>query len=129
MTVMIELAEPEKTSMTELSVMHMESLKEREGIPSSLKTIIETFLLAINDWPYPVATFDEYALHVEDFINGLTIKERIEECLKSIDFTKYAWEAESLSHIVSVFQFQEPKLSLKEAIENLKQEIGFLKLS
>lgn len=118
-----ELADSNNGRVAEVSISYIEDLKERGEIPPGLSTIIDTFLLAINDWPYPVTTFEDYALQVGDFVKGVATKERIEERLKRVDVTKDAWQGESLSQIADVFQFYEPGYSLKEIVERLRKEL------
>ena len=106
--------------MMDLSIIDLEKMIEARKISDNIKIIIDVFLLAVNDWPNPILNLEDYESEVEKFINGITSKDEIEKTLSKIDFSKNAWQAESLSQMLDVFQFYKNGISLKEIIEDLK---------
>lgn len=80
----------------------------------------EILIKAINDWPNPIIKLEDYELEVRNFIGGEITKNKLELRLSQIDLSKNAWEAESLSQLINVFQFYKEGASLKDIISNLR---------
>ena len=76
--------------------------------------ILKIILAAINDWPNPNLTLEDYERAVSDFIGAETNKNNIEKKLKGINLYKFAWQAESLSELIEIFQFYKENLNLKD---------------
>src|SRR4051812_31595518 len=76
--------------------------------------IIEMILAAINDWPNPNITLEDYEKEVSEFLGGETTKKNIETTLKRIDVMQFAWQAESLSQLLRVFEFYNEDMNLKD---------------
>jgi len=103
-----------------LSVAEVEELIQKGTFSDEETRIIEIILAAINDWPNPNSTLEDYELSVSEFIGGKSNKKNIEKSLKEIDLNKYAWQAESLAALREVFNFYgDQDLSLNEIISRL----------
>jgi len=63
-------------------------------------------------------------LNVRNFINCIPKKDTINTALKNIDLLTHAWEAESLTQIILIFQYYNDDTSLKEIIDDLKKHIN-----
>ena len=109
--------------MKNIYIKDLEDLLEKELITDKMKLIIDLFLTAVNDWPKSIDNLDDYEYEVNEFIKGESTKTNIKNYLKNIDFTKYAWQSESLTGLLDVFKHYNDDLSLREIIEKLKIEI------
>jgi hypothetical protein len=108
--------------MINYSIEEIEELIDKEQFSPKIKVVAEIILTAINDWPNPIGNFYDYDLAVQNFIMNTTTKKNIELALSKIDISIYAWEAESFSSLLEVFDHFEKNISLKEIIENVIQE-------
>jgi hypothetical protein len=106
-----------------LYIKQVEKLKELELINTDIKKIVDIFLLAINDWPEMVLSFDDFEFVVSSLIKGDTLKKNIDDFLQTANLEKYAWQCESLSQINHVFKFYSKEISLKEIIEDVKTKM------
>ena len=106
-----------------LSISELEEIQEGNKTSSIPGKVIDAFLAAINDWPSPILTLDDFESEVSAFVNGDVTKAKIDAASKKIDYSRNAWQAESLSQILDVFQFYKDGTSLKEIIEDLKVKL------
>jgi hypothetical protein len=104
-----------------LNIADIEKIAESNHVTEEIKFIVNTFLRAINDWPNQIENLDDYEFEVHDFIKGETQKKNIVKTLNNIDLNKYAWQAESLTQLLEVYNYFDKDLSLKEIIEKLKK--------
>jgi len=102
--------------MIKLFISDIEELLEKRHFSDNIKKVLEILLLAVNDWSNAVDSFNDYELEVQNFIKDTTTKNHIEKVLCDIDFSKYAWQAESLSELLEVYDYFENGISLKEII-------------
>lgn len=102
-----------------LSIDDLEGELGNPAIDNQSKEVITIFLTAINDWPSPILTIEDYGLEVEKFVKGFVTKRKIEEALNDIDFSTEAWPSESLVQLLEVFQFYENDILLKTIISDL----------
>ncbi len=107
-----------------LSISNIDKLQETGKLTGNIKIVAEIFLSAINDWPEPVLSFEDYEEQVREFINEVTTKKNIELALEQIDVSKNAWKTESLSQILEIFQFSEEEISLRDIISFLKMQLS-----
>jgi len=107
-----------------LYVTQIEKLKDSGILNNEIEKVVNIFLLALNDWPDTVLTFDDFESVVHDLIKGATVKKNIEKFLQQVDLSKRAWEAESLSQIMEVYPFYDNDLTLKKIIEDLKTKMN-----
>jgi hypothetical protein len=110
----------ENKNKMKLFVSDLEKLSEESHISEQLKLVIDTILMAINDWPVSFDNLDDYNNSVNVFINGKTTKNNLERSLKYLEVKNYAWQIESLTQLLDVFQFYEPDQSLEDIIQKLK---------
>jgi len=98
--------------------------KIKNQIPSNpTKQTLDIILAAINDWPNPVLSLDDFEMEVAQFIKGKTTKGNLEKRLKNIDYNKDSWKAESLTQLIDIYSTYNGDMSLKEIIEDLKIKI------
>jgi hypothetical protein len=105
-----------------LKILQIEQIAELKSTSCEMKNVINIFISAMNDWPKVLTTLDDYENQVREFISANTSKENIITALTSIDFNKNAWESESLSQIIEVFDFFDEGLSLKDIIYLLERK-------
>ncbi|WP_430411338.1 hypothetical protein [Kordia sp.] len=69
---------------------------------------------AMNDWINYHSSFNDYVKDIEGFIEGESTFENIQKKLNNIDFNKHAWQAESLTQIIKIFNADKTLQSLRE---------------
>jgi hypothetical protein len=105
--------------MQKISISQLEEIHDSLEINSNEREIIDIILAAINDWPNPIFTLEEYILDVEKFIGFELSKETISTSLLNMDLLKNAWESESLTQIMEIFNFYNTNISLMEIITEI----------
>jgi hypothetical protein len=80
-------------------------------------------LAAIVDWPNSVTRVEDYEREVHQFVGGEVTKRTIKECLSKIDHSINAWQAESLTQLIDVFEYYGQDVSLKEVIIDLRLKL------
>ena len=105
-----------------LSVLEIEEMFENDKFSNEIKNGIEILLSAINDWSAPVENLYDYNLAVQNFIENEVTKRNIEVALGKIDISRYAWEAESLSSLIEVFNYFKEDITLSEIINELQKQ-------
>jgi hypothetical protein len=106
-----------------LLISHLEELQESGELKTSLQEVISIFLLAINDWSSVIINLDDYGKEVYKLIGGEVSRDKLEEYLSQIDYSKYAWQSESLCQLLDVFNYYEEGKLLKEIIEDVQAKI------
>ena len=53
-------------------------------------------------------------------------KQKLEEYISKIDYSKNAWKAESLSQLIEVYNFYEDRKPLNEILSEIKERIDEL---
>ena len=109
--------------MKNIDIIRLIEIQELKKINPVIKNVIKVLLNSINDWPSSIVILEDYEIDVRNFIGGNVTKNRLEIILSKIDFSQNAWQAESLSHLIEVFQFYDNEVSLKEIIIDLKQKL------
>lgn len=102
-----------------LYISHVQELVENKRINDDLMEIVTIFLEAVNDWPKPVLTFEDYESEIQKFLNATANEINIKKNLQKVDFTNWAWQAESITKILEIYKFYSTNLSLKEIIDDL----------
>jgi hypothetical protein len=107
-----------------ISVDQLESLYEENKI-EEINNILTILISAINDWPSNIFNLDEYLFEINYKLgheaNYLTIK-------KFIDFNncvKFAWEIESLTQLLDIYNYYSKKNSLKEIFIEFENKIYY----
>lgn len=106
-----------------LSIIYLEKIQESEKVTADVKAIINILLAAINDWPNQIVSLIDYEKEVYKLIGEEIDKKKLEEFISIIDYSKNAWEAESLSQLIEVYNYYEERKSLKEILEEIKEKI------
>ncbi|WP_410221850.1 hypothetical protein [Pedobacter sp.] len=108
---------------TELTLTELEKAQENEGISLFIREIIAILLSAINDWPSKTTNLADFDMEISHFLKNEVTKSNIEKKLLHINYTKNAWEAESLSNLQEIFSSHFENKSFKEIILELGFEI------
>ena len=107
-----------------LRIEELESRLELTGLKPQVKQLVEILVAAVNDWPTPVTTMEEYEVEVRLFLGNAVVRKNIEISRGQINFGNNAWEAESLAQLVDAFQFYPEGTTLPEIIDHVKTEWG-----
>jgi len=106
------------------SISYLEEIQKSEKVTEAVKGIIKIILSAINDWP-------EAAISLEDFERGIyklagadVDRKKLEAYISEIDYSKNAWEAESLSQLIGIYDYYEEKRLLRDILQEIKDKIG-----
>lgn len=102
-------------------ILKIEEMVENEKFPTELIPVVETLLSAVNDWSEPLDNFYDYDISVEKFIKNTPTKKHIELALKNVDVSNFAWQAESLSSLIEIYDHFEEGITLKEIIDKVLQ--------
>lgn len=105
-----------------LSILELEEMVEIDKISPKIKNCIEILLSAINDWTTPVNNLCDYDKAVQNFIESVVTKRNIEIALSKIDLSRFAWEAESLSSLIEVFDYFKEGNTLSQIINELQKQ-------
>jgi hypothetical protein len=81
--------------------------------------IIEMILAAINDWPNPNLTLEDYETEVSEFLGEEPSRINIEKRLKESSTSEFAWQSKSLSKLLEVFKFYEKDVTLRQIFSKL----------
>lgn len=83
----------------------------------------EILLAAIDDWPGEIADLAGFVKSVERLIGGETSRVNLESFLDKIDVREYAWQAESLSVLLDVFDYFEQEATLYEIVSEIESDL------
>jgi hypothetical protein len=106
-----------------LEISNLQKVQASESVNPIIKEIIRGLLVAINDWPNPIAQLEDFELQVCKFIGSEVTKNNLRECLSQLNLSKNAWHAESLSELSDVFKLYGYEISLKEVIRDLRANL------
>jgi len=90
---------------------------------NNIREIVKIFLAAVNDWPSSLASLEDYEANIEKFIGSSTKKENIEFAIKNSDLSQHAWQVESLTQVLVVFQYYKNNIDLNQIIKDLKSKL------
>lgn len=105
--------------MMNYSISEIEEMLEKENFSTKMKAVVEILLSAINDWPDPIDNLYDYDLAVQKFIMNLTTKKNIELAVNKVDISKFAWEVESLSVLIEIYDYFDEDITLKQILDNI----------
>ena len=108
--------------MKSLTIQELEQIGKSEHLPISIKKAIDIILNAINDWPNPVLNLGQYEYEVKILVGGEVTKSRITQSLLQIDYSKNAWEAESVTQLLNLFEIFPNEDLLKHILRNIENE-------
>ncbi len=106
-----------------ISISYLEKIQESEKLPANVKNIINILLAAINDWPNPIISLVDYENEVYKLIKGEISRKTMEEYISNMDYSKNAWEAESLSQLIEIFNAYEEGKQLKDILKEICGQI------
>jgi len=106
-----------------LSISYLEEIQESGKLTTVVNAILNILLSAINDWPNPILNLDDYQKEIYKLAGEKIDRKKLEDCILKIDYSKNAWEAESLSQLIEVYNYYEESKPLKEILEELKEKI------
>ncbi|MFD2907171.1 hypothetical protein ACFSX9_00340 [Flavobacterium ardleyense] len=71
---------------------------------------------------------EDYELEVRNVIGDEVTRKSLELFLSNVDLSDNAWQAESLSQLLDIFNFYDKEISLNEILVDLKQKLEDEKL-
>lgn len=108
-----------------LSINHLQKIKASKKLESPIQELVDIFLAAINDWPQPIDGLNEYEQAIEKLLSDDEIdKVKLEHYLAEADYSKFAWEAESIAQLLEVFNYCEEGKCLREIIEKVEKLVN-----
>ncbi len=110
--------------MKELTLEYLEDLVVLKTLSPKLKTVLEIFIHSMNDWRIEVNDLKSFDKLVMTFIGRVPNQKSITASLATLDFSKHAWEIESLSQLKDVFEYYDKDLSLNQIIMKIKEELN-----
>lgn len=109
--------------MMKLYVSNLENVLESKLLSDEEREVVNIFLAAINDWPYPIRSLEDYETSLRNFLGDIPKKDVINNSQQNSDLSKYAWQMESLAQISSIFNYYKDNTSLDEIIQILKKKL------
>lgn len=106
-----------------LSVGHLEKIQESSKIKPAKKEILTIILSAINDWPTPIASLVNFEEEIYKLIGERIEKKSMVDYISKIDYSKKAWQAESLSQLIEVYNYYEENKLLKEIFNEIEENV------
>ncbi len=106
-----------------MTIKDIEEYIKNNNLEKADESALMLIMDAINDWPNDVNDLEDFTLQVNIFLKGKLTKENIETKLKQIDYSIYAWQAESLSQVLEIFFYFDNSMSVEEIIESIKTRI------
>ena len=107
-----------------LTIEFLEKFQESGKLDLETAKIVDIILVAVNDWPDPINSLDEYENAVFLFLGAEVNRKRIEQRLLRINDSGEAWNAESLFILLPVFDYYKPDQQFKNIIEELRTVIS-----
>ena len=101
-------------------IAQIEKLHDSATTDSWTANAASMLLGAINDWPKPTGSLDDFVHQVKEVVQGELNAANIERALSQIDVGKNAWQAESLTQIIQFLHLNSNWTSLDEAIQYMK---------
>ena len=93
-------------------------------IAKEISKPLAVFLVSINDWRASPTTFDGYVHEIEGIIGGVATKSSLEKFLMRCNFKSRAWEAESITGLLDIYQYYDEHSSLRFIVADLEAKLG-----
>jgi len=106
-----------------ISVSYLEKIQESGKLTGVIKEVINILLAAINDWPATMDSLVDYEKEVHKLIGEEVNRKTMKEYISNIDYFKNAWEGESLSQLIEVFNYYDEEKQLKEIFNEIQMKI------
>lgn len=108
-----------------LSLNHLQTIQVSKKLKSPTQELVDIFMAAINDWPEPIDGLNEYEQAIEKLLSDDEIdKVKLGYYLTEADYSKFAWEAESIAQLLQVFNYYEEGKCLREIIEEMEKLVS-----
>lgn len=104
----------------------IENILDDDNVDLILKRDLSFFLNAINDWPTEISSIDEYINELENLIGNVATRNSLTFFIENVNVLNYAWQTESISQILDIFDYQREKKTLREIMMDLKNELNKL---
>jgi hypothetical protein len=105
-----------------LSINYLEKIQGSEELITVMKELISILLAAINDWPNQMDSLIDYENEVYMLVGEEVNRKKIEEYISSIDYSKNAWVAESLSQLLEIYNYYDGGKPLKEILKEIQEK-------
>lgn len=106
-----------------LSIDYIEKVQDSKKLSKDYKEVITILLTSINDWPQSIKTLEDFETQISNLVGNRANMINLKGFLSKIDFAKYAWEAESISQLLDVYNYYGSEKYLKEIIDDLQTKL------
>ena len=100
----------------------LEKNQASEVFSPRTREILTILLAAINDWPRPIVHLADFETEIHHFIGNEMDRKKLKEVISTIDYSKHAWKAESLSQLIEIYSYYDDKKSLKEIFDEIEKQ-------
>ncbi|MFM7023329.1 MAG: hypothetical protein ACKOXB_10145 [Flavobacteriales bacterium] len=104
-------------------ISYLEDIKDSGKLTKVTEEQISALLNAINDWPNSLIHMEDFENDVSNFVGVEINRENLKYFISKIDYSKNAWEAESLSQLIDIFQYYPDGKTLKEILKDIQVQI------
>lgn len=115
-----------KRTLRQMTFDHLYDLIEdsKKAVDSRTKLAVERLIQAETDWRIEVKSLEDFINLIENEVNGESTKENVRKRLIKfeLNIAVNAWEAESFTSLMEVFEYNESK-TLKEIFEEIIIEL------
>lgn len=102
-----------------LSINQLENFLASGQLNFKDEEMINKLCLALNDWPKRLNYLSEFESELYKLIGNKLNFNTIEKYLFNIDYNSNAWEAESLSQLLEIFDYFERDIELKNIFKEI----------
>jgi hypothetical protein len=106
-----------------LNIEDIEKIIDSGLLTKDESKILGILLTAANDWSVNSSTLEEYVNQIEETIGSIATMQSLEKFLADVDFQKYAWQAESITQLLEIYEFIDKKKPLKEIVKSLEKSV------
>jgi hypothetical protein len=106
------------------TINQLEKIIEKNYVTKEIKNILSIYLLAVNDWSTQVNYMTDFENEIFKFIGNEVDKHKLLVRISNIDYSKYAWEAESLSHLIEIYNYYDDNKPLIEIFNEIRNQIN-----
>lgn len=100
----------------------LEKNQASEVLSSRTREILTILLAAINDWPRPIVHLADFEKDIHHFTGNEMDRTKLKEVISTIDYSKHAWEAESLCQLIEIYSYYDEKKILKEIFDEIEKQ-------
>ncbi|MCX8487130.1 MAG: hypothetical protein ORN53_08180 [Crocinitomicaceae bacterium] len=103
-------------------ICDLEKKQASEALSPRTREILTILPAAINDWPSPIVHLADFEKEIHHFIGNEMDRTKLKEVISLIEYSKHAWEAESLSQLIEIYSYYDEKKSLKEIFDEIEKQ-------